>query len=227
MSMKLRQYAASNPCPFVIVSCYTPAYLPIYTRHLGKSLGKDVDPLYDDCSMVFEVASTGSWIENCLLKPEVIALARQLTSKPIIWVDADAEIPDIDALGTALRGQINAGQFDFAAYAPGIAKSDDHDSRVNSNLMSGTLIFMPTPRANSLLLDWLQACNRMRDGGTLGPAHYDQEILFAVLKKSVADGLVFRNLNPTWVKVHDFFPTITHPLVEHFQASRTMKDTVR
>ncbi len=229
--MKLRQFGTSNPCPFVVVSCYTPEYRGVFDRYLGNSLARVAgwgEPLYADCSMVFEVPSTGHWLTNCLLKPTVIAKARELTDKPIVWVDADATIPDIDAVNVALRKQTDAGPFDFAAYAPGIAKSNDHDSRVNSNLMSGTLVFMPTERGDHLLEDWKNAARLYARAQARGLDAYDQEVLFRTLQRHRADcGLVFRNLNPCWVKVHDYFPTVTHPLVVHHQASRTMKDAIR
>lgn len=214
-----------HPCPFVIVSGFTPSYADVYRQHLGASLERidtTADPAFQDAHLVFEYRSQGSWEANCLLKPELLLLARRLTNKPLLWLDADATIPDIHALVEAFHKQ-QAEPFDVAAYAPGIAKSDDHDARVNSSLLSGTMLWMPTPAANELLGAWALEAGQLVAEQRTGLSAYDQEVLYHKLRLRMDRGLRFRNLNPCWVKIADYFPTVTHPLVVHHQASRTKK----
>ena len=222
--MKLHSH--QHPCSFVVVSCFTPEYAEVYRSRLGLSLDRLETWGQPVPSLVFEAESRGSWVKNCLLKPEALLAARRLTDRPLLWVDADAEIRDLD-LGFPLLRNYRAAKpdLDFAAYMPALAKSDDHDPRVNSSLMSGTLLFENTERSRRLLQDWLAAADAVRVRGSSGLDAYDQEVLWGVVKDHLANrGLVVQNWHPSWVKVHDFFPAISRPIVDHFQASREMKD---
>lgn len=216
-----------HPCPFVIVSGFTPSYADVYHRHLGASLDRiddTADPAFHNAHLVFEYPSRGLWEANCLIKPELLCLARRLTNRPLLWLDADATIPDIDELVEAFYKQ-QAEPFDVAAYAPGIAKSDDHDPRVNSSLLSGTMLWMPTRQADRLLADWLATSQDILAARNAA-GRYDQEVLFQAVQQHRTDAaLRFRNLHPCWVKIDDFFPTVTRPLVVHHQASRTKRGT--
>lgn len=220
----------SSPCPFVVVSYYTPEYEPVFRERLGRSLSDIEEWGSAFPSIVLTAPSTKSWLRNCLYKSEAIDTAMRLTSKHVLWVDADAMIPKQVPLLDAFRAlSIRRPNLDFAAYMPGIEKSVDHDQNAHSSLLSGTMVFMQTPRCRFLVRNWRDECMRLvREGRSDGLDAYDQQVLWMEVQRLRADaGLVVENLHPRWVKIHDMFPRVSDPLIVHYQASRSMKDVIR
>jgi len=82
-------YVPDNP---IIVTAYT------VDSHLGNYYQKAVLRLTRSCTkfnlphIVFPLIGSKDWIHGCNLKPTVILHALTIFNKPILWLDADAQI---------------------------------------------------------------------------------------------------------------------------------------
>lgn len=76
----------------LIVTAYT------VTSHLGDYYQKSVARLTRSCirfnlpHIVYPLTSVNNWLHGCNLKPTVILQALHTFRRPILWIDADAEI---------------------------------------------------------------------------------------------------------------------------------------
>ena len=71
--------------PRIITAC-TPDYRQYATR-LARScqrFGLELD--------LYPLSDAGSWVANCAQKPEVIFKAMIASDRPVVWLDADAEV---------------------------------------------------------------------------------------------------------------------------------------
>lgn len=76
----------------IIVTAYTT------TSHLGDYYQRAVTRLSKSCIkfnlpfVIFPLSGVGEWLHGCNLKPTVILHALHLFKKPILWIDADAQV---------------------------------------------------------------------------------------------------------------------------------------
>ena len=88
--------------------------------------------------MVYPLNPVTDWVQGCSLKPTVILHALRLFQKPILWIDADAEIYQHPTIFE------NIADYDMAI----------HSSK-GGHWLSGTLYF--TPKAIRFVERWLKA----------------------------------------------------------------------
>ncbi len=147
-----------------------------------------------------------SWAGVCALKAGHVADCLRRFDKPVMWLDADAEI-----VGDVSKIPWLLGDADLAVYAPGLPEAPSRFPRVNSNLLSGTMIWAQTERAHLLASAWRANADRTR---------YDQETLFDLIQHRAVRDLKVAQLDPRYVCVPDLMPGV-EPVVLHRQASRT------
>lgn len=214
-----------------VISFFTPSYKP-YAERLEKSL-REVEP--DRLVYICPVPSQGDWVSNCAYKPEFIRreireLCIDLTYPGVIWLDADAEVKGpLGHLDALVRDGV-----DFAAMFP----VKDQYPRVNSRLLSGTMVF--SRNAIGLVNDWLTVQNRFHTSldqdtllatlchwdrsvsmrkqlQTLSPRQYPLEINLGLTSTGQ---LHIHDMLPEFVCIPDLMPNVS-PIVVHHQASRT------
>lgn len=189
----------------VVVSWWAgPAYQPHIDRLRASLVGRSVEWL-----ILTSPLDLGGWEANCNRKPRAIQFARWLLRRPIVWLDADAEVvtPCLNIEKLLPPG------IDAALMMPPL----QHPGRwplVNSTLMSGTMGFGYTAAADFLIRRWADLCEMDYHG-------YDQETLARTLTEPVFRGLVVKSLDPRLICVPDLMPDVKDPIVIHHQASRS------
>lgn len=145
----------------------------------------------------------GHWGRNCCMKPGFIRDSLKLSGKPVLWVDADAEVllpPLLDFLRTS---------YDFAAHW-----------RDGRELLSGTTWWNYTPAAIRLLDMWEDECDK-------APRIWDQKHLQYSIE--MVPGIRTAELPIEFTWIEDLFrpnhPKVT-PIITHHQASRRLKHKV-
>ncbi len=153
--------------------------------------------------------SQGSWEKNCALKPFYILKKIQTLQKPLFWVDADAaflKAPDFSQFG----------EYDVAVRSLEFLP-EDHTSRV----LSGSLFVNHTENAQKLIEAWCAECQ-------LQQTDWDQVALRNVLARAPQTTRI-GPLPVGYCKIYDidtFFIGDEEVVVEHYQASRRLKDLV-
>ena len=146
------------------------------------------------------LASTGRWVSNCALKGPFVLRCLERFQRPVLWLDADAEVVAYPVL-------FERAAFEFAAYMPGA-------------MLSGTLYFAWTAPALALATDWAQRCRRR-------PRVWDQRLLQEAYEAH-RQRLVFRPLPQGYCRIFDrpWREAERRPYVVHHQASRRLKRSV-
>jgi hypothetical protein len=182
----------------VIVSFYTPAY-EAEAREMertARAFGFFTD--------VRAVPDLGDWCANCAQKPAFIRdRMRDYPGRPVVWLDADARVRKPPVLLCHLR-------CDFAAHW-----------RYGVELLSGTMLFNPTPAAMALAERWCEAQQR-------APGTWDQQTLQKVVEFGAVDGLKVHHLPPEYTAIFD--ARLCPPdevVIEHMQASRRLAHRVK
>lgn len=143
------------------------------------------------------------WEANCARKVRAVLLAMRMLNRPVIWLDADAEIVKpfnyIDLLPR---------DCDISVLRPYIGQWP----LVNSRLMSGTVGFNLTAKTDALLVKWGVFCANQ------GAEKLDQDLLLTAIEGSSM--LKVHDLDPAFVCVRDLMPNVTDPYIVHHQASR-------
>lgn len=150
------------------------------------------------------VPTRGSWEANCNLKAQIVHQVWQETGKPVLWVDADAVM---HAAPELLRGT----SADFA-----IRRCRGWE------FLSGTCFFNQSLPARRLLERWLARCQRF-------PRVWDQHNL-DLAWEDVASTQPLQTLwlPESYCRIFDLHEERSPgaAVVEHFQASRRLKDKV-
>lgn len=148
--------------------------------------------------------SRGSWEANCSLKSEFVYNTWKSCGRPILWVDADAVL---HAAPELLRGTTA----DFAIW-----KCRDWE------FASGTVFFNQTPTAGALIERWIARCRAH-------PRVWDQ----VNLDLAWEDIITTRPLETLWLpepycRIFDRHEgrSARPGVIEHFQASRRLKDKI-
>jgi hypothetical protein len=148
------------------------------------------------------IESLGTWQKNCLYKAVFIREMLEKYKKPVLYVDADAVFHKIPVLIETLEA-------DFAV----------HYFR-NAQLASGTLFFNYTAPALNLLDAWI-------DKNRHNPKDRDQDNLQRVLEKpGWTNRIRIHYLPAEYCKICDLHPEVQDPVIEHFQASRKLRQEV-
>ncbi|CAB4138309.1 hypothetical protein UFOVP329_71 [uncultured Caudovirales phage] len=202
---------------FAVVTMTTPEYAGVDDR-LASSCrrvkrGEATLPIAR-----FRCQSLGGWARNCALKPLVMLKAAQMFGMPILWLDADSEIPNTKAAHEAIArladGKSGLGGATIAAFCPALSPSyKKRFPLINSNLCSGTLWVGEGRTGESILVAWATRC-------AADPEQLDQESLWDVAKGIVSP------MCPELCCIPDLMPSVVEPIVVHHQASRTMREVV-
>lgn len=191
----------------LFVSYYTPDYKE-RARALLRSMRKlDLD--FD----VRPIEEKGSWQKDSQYKAKFMwdMLIENFdrnkgVGRPLVWVDADAEILNYPA-------QFFRGGTDFAAVEwrhPNIDKTE---------LLSGTLYFANNVKCHRLVDAWVEEC-------IAKPDDWDQRCLRRALNRFADDGLKITFLPVTYCFIFDIHRQIypqVDPIICHYQASREAK----
>lgn len=198
---------------FIIVSAYT--------KETPYEL--IIKNLEDDCKKInlpfdfLAYASTGSWVENTMLKPKlIIELLEKNKSKfkNIVWVDADARIMSEPKYFM----QLSKEQIDFSVFQMGSM----------SRVTSGTIFIKNKENVIKFITEWKTRCST--DLERRGDQH--------ILRKLIKDNgyqkykIIFKSLPYSYCYVFDdslrkLAPNIKSieglPVIKHMQASRKNK----
>jgi hypothetical protein len=144
----------------------------------------------------------GGWAGNCSYKSAFIRDRLVKYNRPVLWLDADAEVvaPPVLLMGPT--------QFDFACYL-----------HRENQVLSGTLFLKPTGAVLALMERWVHECEQQ-------PTQWDQKMLTkAYLESSFRPITCW--LPPAYCHVYDRrLPPEQSSVILHHQASRALKRIV-
>lgn len=174
--------------PAKYVSYYTPDYKQHADRLIASLARYGLD--YD----VSEVPSRGKWVENCAYKPRhILAMREKYPDRPLIWIDADAEMKQEPKIFSQMNG------------------ADVAYCKLGDEVVSGTMYFAATPEATALLTAWAEACDARQ-------SEWDQVVFADVLREWSGKPAV---LPQEYYRVFDHpGQTTIAPVIQHYQASR-------
>lgn len=181
----------------LFVSFYTPEY-EVAAANLVKSLRK-----FKLHYRVVRMLDRGSWQANCHIKPGFIwGMIEAHPGRPIVWVDADAEIIKPPTLFTEepFSGDV------------GICRWQRPDARPET--LSGTVYFKGTPNSARVVDRWIEACQE-------SPEIWDQVLLERAVDRVPEAVVEILPLEYCWIfdTFRKLYPT-RWPVIEHHQLSR-------
>lgn len=140
-----------------------------------------------------------NWVEACGHKPTfLIAMRDKHPGRALVWLDADARVRNFPWWFHQMAEDV-----DFAAHW-----------KDGSELLSGTMYWGPTQRADRLMRHWAWCCMENR-------REWDQRIL-QKLVDPMADLKVVK-LPAGYTQIWDSMAHEGQPVIEHMQASRKLR----
>ncbi|MFW9899685.1 MAG: hypothetical protein ACFFDY_00175 [Candidatus Thorarchaeota archaeon] len=199
---------------FVMVSFFT-IDTP-YEKEV-KNLIKSLETLKLDY-YIEGIEDLGGWVMNTQYKPVLIERVLKMSGKPVVCVDADAIVKKQPKLFEKMK------DIDFAAYFPNSMRDRDKElfpgvNFIMDRLLSGTIYFNYTDGAFRLLEMWKMKC--LEDNRTI-----DQNLLLDCVK-SLKDKIMIRPLPLSYCQIYDIVRNKDNAVIEHFQASRRHRNTIR
>jgi hypothetical protein len=185
-----------------------PIFISYYTKNTGyEEESKRLESSLKKFNLQYDVQpidSKGSWFENCFYRVIFVKDMLEKYKSAVIWVDCDAIIQAQPDLFNTLD------EYDFACYF----KPTRGESK---ELLGGTMFFNFTDNALKLLAAWK---NRVRYCEVR--TRLDQWYLH----HAIADVLGIRvyELPATYCQIFDSMKDVGTPVIEHFQASRRLKN---
>lgn len=181
-----------------------PLYVSFYTEDYTKCATNLMSSLkeFKLPHEVKKVPDLGSWQRNTQYKPKFLweKLTRN-AGRPIVWVDADAQINDNPIL------------FDTITEDVGVCRVRRPGAETYE-ILSGTLYFKNTAPSQKLVDAWIETCAENLE-------HWDQTCLGLALERVTP--LTVRWLPVSYCYIYDThkeqFPDVA-PVIEHFQYSR-------
>lgn len=208
-----------------VITFYTPEYAEEATgwrRSCGQYLLPEGGQHYP--YMSYEKKNKGSWVHNCTMKAEVILDALNEGNGGVVWTDADARFKAFPKLFNELKN------YDFGCYwIPDVWNKPRNiqlrpwgSDRGNEALAGGTLFFNNTQIAKDLITDW-------RIESEANPTRWEQQSLQKIWDKYDRKGLKTFNFPQGYCRVFDapWFEPENEVVIEHTQASRRLKGTIR
>lgn len=186
---------------FLVTSFYT--FGTPYEQEI-KNLIQSIDKFKLECD-IRGVPSRGDWVYNAGYKPEIIL--QVLQDNPgvdILFLDADAIIRKRPVLFDNFNGDI------------GVHYRKDKGSR---HLLSGTIFFKNKSEVLTLVSKWMFE-------QTSNPKTYDQKTLEKTIRLH-GQHLRIIDLPPTYTLIFDSMKHLGEPVIEHFQASRRFKRSIK
>ncbi len=182
-----------------------PMYVGYYTKGTGyeEEARQCVESLcaFDLLHDVIDVPNLGSWQANTQYKAVFCRdMVRKYAGRPVVYVDVDARVrrfPDLfDRLDCDIAVHLKDGW----------------------ELLGGTIYFGPGAAALRVCEAWI-AENRRK------PLVWDQKNLHAVLR-SMRGEIRIENLPANYAQIFDSMRAAGEPVIEHMQASRSLKTKV-
>lgn len=166
------------------------------------------------------IRSLGTWTMNTQYKPILIKKALDMFRRPVVCIDVDAVIRRNPDLFDHLKA-------DFAAYIANSTKRLDAElfpeidgNTVMDMLLSGTIWFNDTPGARKLLERWQLRCKSE-------PGVIDQTLLLECVKGMVGE-ISIHPLPVSYCQIYDIVrDRCPDPVIEHYQASRRHRGSIR
>jgi hypothetical protein len=185
-----------------------------------KKLKKSIDKFGYD-SYIEGIENQGSWDANTKYKSRLLlnSMEKNPDTELFMYVDADGiiqrEIPlkEIDgdmSIHYKIRGRNGKWH------------------KKNPTMLSGTIFYRNNDKIKNLFKIWhkLNRKNIIRAKGVYVARICDQRNLQNTINKSNIPGLKIQKLGPEYCKIFDIMDYCKDPIVEHFQASRYLKDKV-
>jgi hypothetical protein len=150
------------------------------------------------------IRNRGNWSLNCNQKPGFIRDHLHAGERPVLWVDADAEVIQVPQLQ-----HLSIDGYDFAAHW-----------RNGKELLSGTTWWNFTKAAFDLLTAWERASRR-------DPGVWDQKHLEHAVR--MVPGLKADRLPAEYTWIEDLFryeQPDARPVIVHHQAARRLRSIV-
>lgn len=182
-----------------------------YTRNTSYELeAKKLMESLEKLGLPYEIEaidSLGSWQKNTHYKAIFIRKMMEKHDEDVVFLDADCVVrryPD-------LFDEINAHEYE-AGLAVHYYKG--------KQLASGTMFFANCPGVQALVDSWIEENEK-------NPDVLEQKNLQNVLESGWEKTLLsILRLPPEYCKIFDLMADIKDPVIEHFQASRRLKEEV-
>ena len=150
---------------------------------------------------IVEVEDRGSWMANTNYKPYFIHdMMEKYPKTPLVYTDVDSVFQKYPELFEKLN-------CDFACHIRG-----------GQELLSGTMYFEDNDLTNMMIMEWKFRISKY-------PHTWEQKNLHQALK-AMQDKhpLCFVSLPATYCQIFDIMRDAGEPVIEHFQASRRLKN---
>lgn len=180
-----------------------PLVISFYTA--GTPYEQEIETLIESCQRfnlethIEGLDPVGSWVENCAMKGPFVLDCLQRFARPVLWLDADAEVVRYPAL-------FDNADFDVAAYR-----------NREGELLSGTAYFAASDEAIALAARWAERCQQ-------DPHTWDQKHLRAAVNAD--SDATFKRLPQAYCKIFDRpwrHGEMRGDVIVHHQASRRFK----
>lgn len=202
---------------FKVVSFYT--VKTGYEREI-KKLKKSIEKFGYE-SYIEGIENQGSWDANTKYKSRLLlnSMKKNKDTELFMYVDADGiiqrEIPLNEITGDiALHYKIRGRNGKWHKRKP--------------TMLSGTIFYKNNDKVKKLFKIWdkLNIKNTIQAKGVYVWNICDQRNLQNTIERKKPPELVVQKLGPEYCKIFDIMAYCKNPIIEHFQASRRLKDKV-
>jgi hypothetical protein len=190
--------------------------MPVFVSHYTKNTGyeKEAKNLIKSLEKhklkynIEEIESLGSWrLNSNYCAKQVQQMLIKYPTRSILRLDADAKVQRFPSL------------FLKKSFTPDIAACLWEDSLIKpkpeGELLGGTMYFANNKKVRALVDNWVKLCAIMqtsKNGDLL------QKLIDA------DSSIIFKNMPLSYCKIFDKMPEIKYSVIEHFQASRRLKN---
>lgn len=190
-------------------------------KTLKASLEKHKLPYY-----IEPIKSLGSWRLNSNYSAKLVQKClKMFPGQPVLKTDADAIVQRYPSV------------FDMVDFNPDIAACIWYRFRRRGELLGGTLYFANNEKSNEVVDKWVDLCDRFPD--KRNPDLLEQ-VLWGRQDKAacvwpkqegllkMSNNVVFQKLPLQYCKIFDLMANeVSNPVMEHFQASRKNRRTIK
>lgn len=182
--------------PFKVISYYTNNGYEKEAQKLKESM-----EFFGLDFEIVEVEDRGSWMANTNYKPHFVHdMMEKFPKTPLVYTDVDSVFLKYPELFEKL-------ECDFACHF-----------RVGQELLSGTMYFQDEDLTNQLIMEWKYEVARF-------PSTWEQKNLHQALKRiQNKHPLRFQSLPASYCQIFDIMRDEGEPVIEHYQASRRLKN---
>lgn len=153
------------------------------------------------------IENLGNWQKNTHYKASFIKKMLEKHKRAVLFIDADAEIKQYPFF-------FNELDKDFACYFRDYSQFPRSSRREGKELLTGTLYFADTKAAHDLIDAWIKENEK-------NPNLWEQKNLERAFNRQICQ---FTELSPQYCKIYDLMRSVKNPIIEHYQASRRLKN---